>query len=102
MQTWTAAEMRAFLEHIREHRLATAFVLLATTGARRGEVLGLRWSDLDLDAARLSIVQTVVAVNHQVQIGSPKTARGRRTVALGAGTVRRCATTGSANSPSVC
>jgi integrase len=87
MTTWSAAEVRAFLDHVAEHRLFAAFVLLATTGMRRGEALGLRWCDIDLDAARLSVVQTVVAVNHEVQIGSPKTAKGRRTVALDPGTV---------------
>jgi integrase len=87
MTTWTADQLRAFLEHIAEHRLHAAFVVLATTGMRRGECLGLRWSDLDLPAGRLSIVQTVIAVNHEVRIGSPKTARGRRTVALDQGTV---------------
>lgn len=54
---------------------------------RRGEALGLRWSDLDLDAGRASVVQTVIVVNHQIRIGSPKTAAGRRTVALDTGTV---------------
>jgi integrase len=54
---------------------------------RRGECLGLRWSDVDLTAGRASIVQTVIAVNHAVRFGSPKTARGRRTVVLDPGTV---------------
>jgi integrase len=87
MTTWTADQVRDFLEHTAEHRLHAAFVVLATTGMRRGECLGLRWSDLDLTAGRVSIVQTVIAVNHEVRIGSPKTARGRRTVALDQGTV---------------
>jgi integrase len=87
MTTWTADQVRAFLEHTAEHRLHAAFVVLATTGMRRGECLGLRWSDLHLTACRVSIVQTVIAVNHEVRIGSPKTARGRRTVALDQGTV---------------
>ncbi len=87
MTTWTAAEVRAFLEHAADHRLRAAFVVLATTGMRRGECLGLRWSDVDLAAGRASIVQTVIAVNHEVRIGSPKTARGRRTVVLDPGTV---------------
>ena len=87
MTTWTADQVRAFLDYTAEHRLHAAFVLLATTGMRRGEALGLRWSDVDLAAGRVSIVQTVIAVNHDVQVGSPKTARGRRTVVLDPGTV---------------
>lgn len=53
---------------------------------RRGEVLGLRWSDVDVDAAKLSVRQTVVTVKHRVEFGNPKAAKGRRTVALDAGT----------------
>jgi integrase len=87
MTTWTAQEVRTFLDHTADHRLQAAFVVLATTGMRRGECLGLRWRDVDLDAGRASITQTVITVNHAVQIGSPKTAKGRRTVVLDAGTV---------------
>jgi integrase len=87
MTTWSAGEVGVFLQHVRGHRLAAAFIVLATTGMRRGECLGLRWKDLDLEASRISIVQTVIAVNHEVRIGSPKTAKGRRTVALDAGTI---------------
>jgi integrase len=87
MTTWTADQVRAFLEHTAAHRLHAAFVVLATTGMRRGECLGLRWSDVDLAAGRVSITQTVIAVNHHVRIGSPKTARARRTVVLDSGTV---------------
>ena len=49
-------------------RLAAAFVLLATTGMRRGEALGLRWGDIDLAAGRLSIVQTITTVRDQMVI----------------------------------
>jgi hypothetical protein len=87
MHTWSAEQVRTFLEYTADHRLHAAFVLLATTGMRRGEALGLRWSDLDLTAGRLSITRTVIAVNHVIQIGSPKTARARRTVALDPGTI---------------
>jgi integrase len=87
MTTWTAEQVRAFLTYTTDHRLHSAFVVLATTGMRRGECLGLRWSDVDLTAGRASIVQTVIAVNHEIRIGSPKTARGRRTVVLDPGTV---------------
>ena len=85
--TWTADQLRTFLEGTRGSRHWPAYLLLATTGLRRGECLGLRWSDLDLDGARASIRQTVIAVKHTAMLGTPKTAKGRRTVTLDAGTV---------------
>ncbi|MBA2553751.1 MAG: site-specific integrase [Geodermatophilaceae bacterium] len=54
---------------------------------RRGEALGLRWADLDLTAGRAAIRQTVVTVNHEVHFGSPKTAKGRRSVTLDSVTI---------------
>ncbi len=86
-RTWSASELRAFLSHVEEDRLYTAYLLSATTGLRRGELLGLRWRDLDLPASRLSVIQTLVTVNYAVTISSPKTARGRRSVALDPATV---------------
>jgi integrase len=87
MVTWDATETARFLTAVKDDRLAAAFLTLATTGARRGEVLGLRWSDVDLENGRAAIRQTVITVNNQAQIGEPKTARGRRTIDLDAATV---------------
>ena len=58
--TWTADELRTFLERTRTSRFAAAYHLIATTGMRRGEALGLRWRDLDLDNGKASIRQTVL------------------------------------------
>lgn len=87
MTTWTSAELRAFLDRTRADRLHAAWLLLATTGMRRGEALGLRWVDLDLDAGRAAVRQTVIAVQHEVVMGTPKTAKGRRSVMLDVVTV---------------
>lgn len=87
MATWTAEELRRFLDSVRDDRLSTLWMLLSTTGMRRGEAVGLRWEDVDLDAGRVSIVQTIVAVGYEVQVSTPKTRRGRRLVALDPGTV---------------
>jgi integrase len=87
LKTWTADELRRFLAHVREHRLYAAFLLLATTGMRRGEVLGLHWSDVDLDAGRLAITRTWIAPNGKQQEGTPKTKRSNRPISLDAGTV---------------
>ncbi|MDQ6879576.1 MAG: site-specific integrase [Candidatus Dormibacteraeota bacterium] len=49
---------------------------------RRGEVLGVRWSDIDLDRARLSVQQAVVNVAYEIEIADVKTAAGRRVIDL--------------------
>lgn len=84
MRTWTGPELARFLESVRDHRLFACWRFLAMTGCRRGEALGLRWRDLDLDRSRATIVQTVVASR---KISEPKSDRGRRTIALDAETI---------------
>lgn len=80
--TWTADQMRTFLESVVDDRLFALWRLAATTGMRRGELLGLRWSDVDLAARRLAVRQTVSCIGSRVQFGEPKTKRGKRNVAL--------------------
>jgi integrase len=84
---WCAAELRRFLVHVRDDRLYAAWALLATTGMRRGEVLGLRWSDVDLAAGAVTIQQTIVAIGYRVEVSEPKTARSRRRVGIDPATV---------------
>lgn len=79
MRVWTPEQLVQFLDEIAEHRLATAFVVAAHTGMRRGEVLGLTWRDLDLDANRLSVRQAVITVEYQMTIADVKTGTARRT-----------------------
>lgn len=87
MKAWTAEELRTFLESVAEDRLYAAWLLAASTGMRRGEVLGLRWSDLDLDRASIGVRQALVQVGKELTFSSPKTARGCRSVALDPTTV---------------
>lgn len=93
---WTPNELRTFLESahgrlpfpwgqgqkpkcsVSHH--ATLFRTGAMTGLRRGELCGLRWDDLDLDAGRLTVRHTLLVVKGQIVEGTPKTARGRRTL----------------------
>jgi integrase len=86
-QTWTAEQARVFLDAMRPHRLYAAFLLAATTGMRRGEILGLRWADVDFAQRRAAIRQTVISVAYAVQLSAPKTAKGRRTIAIDDATV---------------
>lgn len=83
MKAWTADELRAFVASVSTHRWAGIWALMATTGMRRGEVLGLRWSDVDLEAGTVTIRSTRVRFGKTIATSTPKTARGNRTVALG-------------------
>jgi integrase len=85
--TWTADELRRFLDHVRADRLYAAYLLSALTGMRRGEVLGLGWSSVDLDSAKLTVERSLVLVDYVPTLAAPKTAHGRRVVALDPGTV---------------
>lgn len=85
---WTATELRRFLDHVQDERLFALWRLAATTGMRRGELAGLAWRWVDLDAGRLAVEQQLVPVKGGVALGPPKTARSRRTVALDPETVR--------------
>jgi integrase len=82
MNVWDAKQLRQFLQEISSHRLYPAFYLLATTGMRRGEVLGLRWSDVDLDGHLISVSRALVIVAYEPQLSDAKTGQGRRTIDL--------------------
>jgi integrase len=87
MKVWDLTQLRRFLTQVESDRLSPVWLLMATTGMRRGELVGLRWADVDLDGGRVSIVQTHVLVNRQVIVSEPKTLKGRRSIALDATTV---------------
>ena len=87
LETWTADEVRTFLESVAAHRLGAAYRLLAATGMRRGEVLGLRWACVDLDTGRLLINRSLTLVRDELVWSSPKTPRSRRSLALDEKTV---------------
>ncbi len=86
LPTWKPEELRTFLEGVRDHHLAPAFVLAASTGMRRGEVLGLYWNDVDLESRTITIRRTLLSVAYRITPGEPKTARGRRIISIDTGT----------------
>lgn len=91
IQTWTAEELSLFLKSVDGHRLEAAWHLAAMTGMRRGEVLGLRWKDVDFRGARVSVHQAFVSVAYEVVASTPKTHQAR-VIDLDAGTVRQLRT----------
>lgn len=85
-RVWDATEVAAFLRHAAGQRLYPALHLAAHTGMRRGEVVGLRWSDLDLTAHRLAVRRTIQTVGGRPVEFGVKTRTSRRCVDLDAGT----------------
>ena len=79
---WSAEQLAAFLTHVRDDRLYGLWHFLAMTGCRRGEALGLAWQDLDIERGMVSIHRALVPVDGKAILCEPKTARGRRTIAL--------------------
>ena len=83
MHPWNAAQLRAFLDWSRDNSPNHApWHLLAYTGMRRGELLALRWQDIDLDAATVSVRRSAGVIKHkgaarEIREGDTKTARPR-------------------------
>jgi integrase len=84
---WTPKETARFLAHVREHPLYAAYLLAATCGPRRSEILGLPKRAVDLKAGTLSIERTLVLVGREVVFSEPKSDKARRQIRLGTETV---------------
>jgi integrase len=82
IQPWSAEEAKCFLAAARPDPLYPAFVLLLLYGLRRGESLGLRWSDIDFDADTIRIRQQLLRVRGQLILGPVKTNAGNRDLSL--------------------
>jgi integrase len=80
---WTPAQLRRFLQAATGDRFYPADVLSATTGRRRAELCGLRWSAVDLQASTLAIeASTRVVVNGQAQDSDGKTGNALRLLSI--------------------
>lgn len=82
IEPWTPDEVTRFFDVARDHRWYPAFLLVALYGLRRGEVLGLRWEDIDTTASVIRIRQQVVRATGVIHIGPLKTRAGRRDLPL--------------------
>ena len=86
-QVWTPGQLRAFLDAASKHRLFAFYRLAAYTGARRGELLNLRWRDIDLDGGEVRITGSAAVIAGQRIEGTTKSGRSR-TVSIDAETVQ--------------
>lgn len=82
VRPWTVDEARQFLAACEFDPLNAAFVLLVLYGLRRGEVLGLRWQDIDFESETIRIEQQVQRVGGEMHIGPVKTHAGHRKLPL--------------------
>ena len=86
---YTSSELKKLLEELESHRLFAFFRLLAYTGGRRGEILALRWSDLDFEKATLAISKNRTRIGKTViEQDSTKGGDGKRIVQLDSETLR--------------
>jgi integrase len=83
MHVWDEEQVRIFLAEARRSSAYYAlYVAALITGMRQGELMGLRWKDVDLVIGTASIQQTLYRLGKTVVTKEPKSARSRRTVAL--------------------
>lgn len=84
---WTPEQLGTFLMAMVDDRLYGLWVLAATTGMRRGELCGLRWNDVDLDDATVTVCRARVMVHGVPTETTPKTDSGARIIGLDPTTV---------------
>ena len=75
--TWTVDELQRFFAWLGDNRYRYPWAFAATSGARRGEILGLRWSDIDLDRATAAIFNQVTTDHDHQVIFKPGSKTGR-------------------------
>lgn len=88
MRCWDGQEAQRFLAHARSDRLWAAWALALCTGMRQSEILGLRWTDVDLENGRLTAQQTLTSIGYKPTFETPKSDFGCRTLDLNPQTVR--------------
>ena len=81
-QVWRGEEVLRFLAVAQTDRLYALWYLAVTTGMRRGELLGLRWEDVDWSKRSLTALRTLTVAEGKPVVSQPKTAKGRRRLHL--------------------
>jgi integrase len=82
MRPLTAEQVRILFDAAAGDRLEALYVLAVTTGLRQGELLGLKWDDVDLEEGTLRVRRTLTTAKSGPALAAPKTKGSRRTVRL--------------------
>lgn len=80
--TLSPEDARRLIQAVTGDRLEALWITAIGTGLRMGELLGLRWEDVDLEDATLTVTYALVRVNGAYALDEPKTARSRRRLAV--------------------
>jgi integrase len=87
MRVWSSTELHHFLASVQGEATFPLWRLAATTGMRRGELLGLCWRDVDLDGGRLTVQRQLLRNGRSLAFSRPKTEAGRRCISLDSATI---------------
>ncbi len=82
IEPFTPEQARIFLDAIRGDRLEALYSVALAVGLRKGEVLGLKWTDVDLDKRTLTVRASLQRIDGALVLVEPKSRQSRRTVAL--------------------
>jgi integrase len=82
MRPLTAEQVRMLFDAVRGDRLEALYILAVTTGLRQGELLGLKWDDVDLDTGTLQVRRSLTTAKGGPVLSAPKTKGSRRSVKL--------------------
>jgi integrase len=82
MKVWTREEASRFLRVTEGHRLYAVFYLALITGMRKGELVGLRWEEVNFAASSLTVKNNLIRMDGKLTLQPPKTASSRRVIHL--------------------
>jgi integrase len=82
MNVWNIGQVNEFLKHTKHSRYHPIFFVAAYTGMRKGEIIGLRWEDIDLEAKTLQVRRTLYRITGETLLTEPKTPNAYRTIHL--------------------
>ena len=78
----TSEQAQEFLAAVKGDRLEAVYAVALAVGLRKGEALGLRWDDIDLETGTIAVRHSLQRIDKKLQLVEPKSARSRRTLAL--------------------
>jgi integrase len=82
VKPFTTDQAREFLQAIQGDRNEALFIVAIALGLRQGEILGLAWSDIQLEECQITVRNTLQKIDGRYQLVEPKSAKSRRTLAL--------------------